>query len=280
MDPEVDGGRSPAAEDGASGWDAYAPFYDWENAQTIGRRDVAFWKHRAVAARGRVLELGCGTGRLLMPLSRAGAGVTGVDLSAPMLARAHARARRLPVARRPRLVRSDIRALPFRDRAFSLAIAPYGMLQSLTTDAHLDAALAEAARVLAPGGLFGVDLVPDLPNWDTYQRQVRLRGKMGRAAVTLTESVRQDRRRGVTIFDEEFSARERGRTRRHRFSLTFRTLAMETMLARIARAGFTIADVCGDYRGGAWRFDADVWLVMARRTRSANSSGGTGLPNR
>ena len=29
--------------DGATGWDDYAPFYDWENAQTVARRDVAFW---------------------------------------------------------------------------------------------------------------------------------------------------------------------------------------------------------------------------------------------
>ena len=262
--------------DGASGWDAYAPFYDWENAQTIGRRDVAFWRREAARQRGRVLELGCGTGRLLMPLARAGARMTGLDRSAPMLERARARARRLPAARRPRIARGDIRALPFPARAFSLVIAPYGMLQSLTSDADLDAALAEAARVLTPRGTLGIDLVPDLPNWDAYHRELRLRGRMGRAAVTLVESVRQDRRRGLTIFDEEYTTRAGRTTERHHFSLTFRTLAMETTLARIARAGFTIKAVHGDYRGGAWRPDADVWLVMA----SASSSAGIGRPNR
>ena len=35
--------------DGTSGWDDYAPYYDWENAQTLGRKDVAFW--RGVAER-------------------------------------------------------------------------------------------------------------------------------------------------------------------------------------------------------------------------------------
>lgn len=251
--------------DGASGWDAYAPFYDWENAQTIGRRDVAFWRRAALGRRGRVLELGCGTGRLLMPLSRAGARMTGIDLSAPMLARARQRVRRLVVARRPRILRGDIRALPFGTHVFSLVIAPYGMLQSLTSDPDLDATLAEAARVLAPGGTLGIDLVPDLPNWDAYHREVRLRGRMGRAAVTLIESVRQDRRRGLTIFDEEFTTREGSSTRRHRFSLTFRTLAMETTLARISRAGFAIDAVHGDYRGGPWQEAADVWLVVATR---------------
>src|SRR5207253_3208892 len=56
--------------EGWQGWDEYAPFYDWENAQTLGRRDVPFWRRVASAARGPVLELGCGTGRVSLPISR------------------------------------------------------------------------------------------------------------------------------------------------------------------------------------------------------------------
>src|SRR4051812_49592526 len=84
--------------EGWQGWDAYAPFYDWENAQTLGRRDVPFWRRVALEARGRVLELGCGTGRVTLPLARAGVHVVGLDRSAEMLARAvrrtHALSRR------------------------------------------------------------------------------------------------------------------------------------------------------------------------------------------
>lgn len=249
-----------------SNWDAYAPFYDWENARTIGRRDVAFWRQFAVSG-GRALELGCGTGRILVPLARSGATLTGIDQSARMLARAVRRVRRLARPARPALVRGDIRALPFRKAMFSTLLAPYGVLQSLTSDADLDAALAEAARVLERGGRIGIDLVPDLPAWNTYRKAVRLRGTLGRAGVTLVESVRQDRRRGLTIFDEEFLVRTGGRPRRHRFcfSLTFRTLPMEAMLRRIARAGFIVDAVCGDYRGGAWHPEADVWLIAAAR---------------
>ena len=79
--------------DGTQGWDAYAPFYDWENARTLGRRDVAFWRRLADEAGGPVLELGCGTGRVLVPVARAGVPVVGVDLSAPMLDRARRRIR-------------------------------------------------------------------------------------------------------------------------------------------------------------------------------------------
>ena len=80
-------------QSGVDGWDDYAPFYDWENARTMGRRDVAYWARVAKATRGRVLELGCGTGRVLIPLARVSRRVTGLDFSDAMLARAALRPR-------------------------------------------------------------------------------------------------------------------------------------------------------------------------------------------
>ena len=109
--------------------------------------------------------------------------------------------------------------------------------------------------------------MPDLAKWPAYRKRLSLRGRRGAAtSLTLVESVRQDRRRGLTTFDEEFVER-RGRTvRRHQFSLTFRTLPMKATLARIERAGFEIEAVLGDYRGGAWDSRADVWVVLARES--------------
>ena len=253
---------------GSAGWDAYAPFYDWENARTLGRRDVGFWRGVATREDAPLLELGCGTGRLLSPLARTGVPVIGVDRSSDMLAYSRRRVRRLPKDLRPRLVRGDIRSLPFRDRAFGVVLAPYGMLQSLTTDADLDAVLAEAARLLRRGGLLGVDLVPDLPRWAEYGPRVSLRGRRRDGArLTLIESVRQDRRRGRTIFDETYVERSGRRERRHTFTLTFRTLPVEEVGRRLERAGFRIEAALGDYQGGQWDERADVWVLLARRQR-------------
>lgn len=253
---------------GWEGWDQYAPFYDWENAQTVARRDVAFWQRLAAAQDGRVLELGCGTGRITVPVARAGAHVVGIDRSSEMLARGRQRLRRSRIASRPQLVRGDIRFLPFRRRpGFSLVMAPYGILQSLTREKDLQATLASVAGVLRRGGLFGIDLVPDLPRWAEYEGRTSLAGMRGRTTkLTLVESVRQDRARRLTIFDQEYIER-RGRERRvHRFSLTFRTLSVPQMTRRLEAAGFQIQAVLGDYRGGPWDSRADVWVIIARKS--------------
>lgn len=254
--------------DGARGWDEYAPFYDWENTQTVGRRDVGFWARLAAAQQGAVLELGCGTGRITVPVARQGASIVGVDRSAEMLARGRQRLRRARLTRVASLVRGDIRALPFRSRpGFSLVMAPYGILQSLTREVDLRATLSSVHRVMKKGGTFGIDLVPDLPQWAEYDRRVSLQGTRGRStSVTLIETVRQDEPRGLTIFDHEYVERQGRHRRVHRFSLTFRTLSVPQMRRRLEAAGFEIAAVLGDYHGGPWDRRSDVWMILARKT--------------
>jgi ubiquinone/menaquinone biosynthesis C-methylase UbiE len=262
-----------ARSEGWKGWDEYAPFYDWENARTLGRKDVPFWRKIARATRGRVLELGCGTGRISLPLARAGVRLIGVDRSAPMLARAARRARTAsrrkgsPAAPPLSLVRSDIRALPFRDAQFDAVLAPYGILQSLIRDRDLTSALDAVSRVIKPGGLFGLDLVPDVPHWREYSNKIQMRGRAaGGSHLTLIESVRQDRRRRLTIFEQAYVQRRGRQVTEHRFDLTFRTLPIKLMTRRLLRAGFAIEAVLGDYRGGPWDEDAEVWIILARRT--------------
>ena len=83
--------------------------------------------------------------------------------------------------------------------------------------------------------------------------------------MTLIESVRQDRDRGLTIFDQEF-VEGAGRARRtHRFSLTFRTVGIQPLRRRLERAGFRIDAVLGSYDGAPWDPRADVWVILASK---------------
>lgn len=87
------------------------------------------------AARGRVLDLGCGTGRLLATL-----GGIGLDVSAGLLRQARRKGLRV--------VRGDAHALPFRDAAFDAVVAANAVFRYL----DVARALAECTRVLVPGG--------------------------------------------------------------------------------------------------------------------------------
>jgi SAM-dependent methyltransferase len=251
---------------GHEGWDAYAPYYDWENARTMGRRDVRFWTGVAQRIGGRVLELGSGTGRLTVPLRRAGIPIVGIDRAAAMLARVRPRARRGrgPV---PPVIRGDITTLPFADATFGLVMAPYGLVQSLLTDVTLARTLREAARVLTRGGTLGIDLVPDVPRWRQYTRKVVFfspRGPRG-LPLTLIETVRQDRARGLTTFEQEY-VEGRGRTKQVTpFTIRFRTVPLPSLVSRLERAGFEVDTVLGDYQGAPWDPRADALILLARR---------------
>ena len=264
-------------KEGWQGWDDYAPFYDWENARTLGRRDVAFWRRVARGARGRVLELGCGTGRVSLPLAKAGVSIVGIDRSVRMLERLRVRLRASADSTRygatARIVRGDIRLLPFQPQAFAMALAPYGVLQSLLDDDDLRSTLDSVARVLEPGALFGIDLVPDVPNWREYDNKVQLRGRTtGGTSLTLIESVRQDPRRHRTTFEQRYVERKGRTSTEHTFELTFRTLSVRQMTARLVRAGFVVEAVLGDYHGRPWDERADVWVILARRHGGKNKA--------
>ena len=141
--------------------------------------------------------------------------VVGIDRSEEMLARARKRVARARLGRYLSLVRGDIRELPFTRRTkFSAVLAAYGILQSLTRERDLTRTFASVARVLRRGGLFAIDVVPDLPKWDEYRNRTSLSGRRGRdTTLTLVETVRQDRARRLTIFDQEYRERRGGERR-------------------------------------------------------------------
>ena len=252
---------------GHEGWDDYAPYYDWENRQTVGRRDIAFWNRMAAPVEGAILELGCGTGRVAIPLARDGHTVVGIDRSASMLDRARRRVRRAKMQSRVKLIRGDIRHLPFPAKTFPLVMAPYGILQSLLEETLLMDTLTDVRRVLSRHGRFGLELVADLPAWDEYANRVTLRGARGPHGkpIHLVETVKQDRRNHITQFEQEFvEGRGRAATRK-KFRLAFRNLSVPQMVSRLEKAGLEVDALLGDYQGGPWDLRAEVWIIVARR---------------
>ena len=113
---------------------------------------------RRLAGDGPVLELGVGTGRLAIPLARAGLRVTGVDSSAAMLERLAAK----PGGALVETVAGDMADPPVGDRRFSLVFAAYNTLFNLTGPGAQQACFEKVAALLTDGGRFVVEaFVPD-----------------------------------------------------------------------------------------------------------------------
>ena len=138
---------------------AVAAFYDLDLEGY--EDDVALYERLADAGWQRVLELGCGTGRVAAALAEAGLTVTGVDLSPAMLAVARERVAGLPVT----LVEADMRTLALDER-FDAVIVPLSGLQHLETTDDVVDAFAAIARHLAADGLAVIDV--EAPHADDF----------------------------------------------------------------------------------------------------------------
>lgn len=134
-----------------------APYYDLIHARLT--QDIGFSLSLAARNRGPVLELGCGTGRLLIPLARAGHRIIGLDNSVPMLLRAQRALdeETTKVRQQAQLVVGDMTTFVFAPAHFSLILVPYNTFMHLDATAAL-AAVRAAARHLQPGGRLFLDL--------------------------------------------------------------------------------------------------------------------------
>jgi SAM-dependent methyltransferase len=135
-----------------------ADFYD-RIVPYQSRPDVGFYVDAAKDSKGPVLEIGCGTGRILIPTARAGISIVGVDLSEHMLEKCRAKLKAEPaeVQSRVRLVTADMRRFEL-GTAFPLVTIPFRPFQHLTTVEDQIACLGTVRRHLRDGGRVIFDL--------------------------------------------------------------------------------------------------------------------------
>jgi len=117
--------------------------------------DVEFYVEEARASGGPVVELACGTGRISVPVAKAGVAVIGVDASPAMLevAREYARLEGVELDLR----RGDMRDPPVSERV-PLVLIPFRSLLHMMTDADRLQALRAARELLVPGGRLVFDV--------------------------------------------------------------------------------------------------------------------------
>ncbi|MDQ7772994.1 MAG: class I SAM-dependent methyltransferase [Elusimicrobiales bacterium] len=109
----------------------------------------------AKAARGPVLELACGTGRLAIPLKKAGVDITGLDVALPMIEQARAKAKEAGL--RMDFIHGDARKFRLKKK-FRLIFIAYNSMQHIHSIEDLESFFASVKAHLAPGGRFAFDV--------------------------------------------------------------------------------------------------------------------------
>jgi SAM-dependent methyltransferase len=240
----------------------HARWYD--GAYAARRADAAFYRVLARQTGGPVLEVGCGTGRVLLPIARDGLACVGLDASPMMLD--VLRASDPPPTLR--LVTASMQDFDLGPERFRLIFSAFRPLQHLYTVEDQLACLACVRRHLAPDGLFAFDVFqPDLarlacaeePEYEESRFSegddeiVRLTS-VRRDLATQTQEItmRFERRRGGEVLGDEV---ERFRMRwYHRYEV-------EHLLAR---AGFAIVALYGDFDRRPFDRDAREMIFIAR----------------
>lgn len=223
-------------------YDLIAHLYDTDMALNMPFDDVGFYAARCAAAGGRVLELGCGNGRILLPLRARGFDVVGVDASGAMLRELVRKAAgRVPVAR------MDARALGF-PAVFGVVLCPYSLVTYQAGPGDVAALLRAVRDVLRPGGTFVVDAFVPRP-------------VVSGAGFTL--DYRRPFRDGVLVRSKRITALAGGRNRIERryevedargamverieVAEVIRPVAPDALVAAVGAGGFRVRETWWDY---------------------------------
>jgi len=220
------------------------------------RQDVSFFVEAAKEADGWVLELGCGTGRVLIPTARAGVKITGLDASRHMLAACKERLQdeSAEVQSRAKLVGGDMRDFSL-GRSFSLVTLPFRPFQHLTTvEDQLDC-LGSIQRHLGPGGRLILDLFnPSLESLTSDNLGQELTDEPefttpdGRRVKRLHKVVSRDHFKQIIRVELIYDVTYRdGREERLLHAFPMRYLFRFEAEHLLARAGFEVEDVFAGY---------------------------------
>ena len=243
------------------------------------RQDVAFFVESATAAGSPVLEVGCGTGRVLIPTARAGVEVVGLDLSPHMLAvcRQRLQEESEAVRGRVRLVEADMRDFDLGSR-FTLATIPFRPFQHLLTVEDQLSCLASIRRHLRDDGVLILDLFnPSLdflvtrPVGEELDEERPFTTPDGRTVIRRQKTVASDRFQQVGHYELiHYVTHPDGRQERLVQAFPLRYLFRFEAEHLLARAGFTLEHVYADYDKSAYgaKYPGEL-LMVARRSRES-----------
>jgi len=238
--------------------------------------DLPLYLDLAAVEGGRVLEVACGSGRVLVPLARAGHPVVGVDASPHMLALARDKlaAAGPAVAARARLVQGDMRsfALDGEEGApFALAIVAVKSFAYLVDRDAQRRTLTTIGDHLRPGGLLALDFLHPAPQWlleppgSLRQDLVQYVPDWGVTVARTETVVSTDLATQVRVIRSAYEVVTDAGTVTKRFvEWPFRYTYRFEAEHLLERAGFAIEALYGGYQREPFASDSRVMLFLAR----------------
>jgi len=253
---------------------AIAEYYD-ATPLYANRADIGFYLACAAEADGKVLELGCGTGRVLIPMAAAGHSIVGLDLSPDMLARCREKLRAQPpaVQARVKLVEGSMTSFDLGE-AFSLVTLPFRSFQHLLTVDDQLACLACLRRHLGPGGRVVFDIFH--PNFVMLHDPAFAQEREEFPEIELPDGRRFRRasrvaafRRAEQINEVEIITYVRhpdGRQERLVSAFPIRYFFRYEVEHLLARAGMRLQALYGDFERSPLRDDSPEMIFVAEKT--------------
>ena len=243
-------------------YDSFAPFYDLTHEHSD---DVPFYLAMAGEANGPVLELACGTGRVLLPLARAGIEVTGLDVCQPMLDKLQAKLDREPreVQARVALKCADMREYRF-SRKFRLVFCAFNSFLHLMTTEDQLACLRSVREYLADDGRLCINVFA--PFYDRLAKKVeteeQVRGD-DMIARFFTKRNWADQTIDSTMLVE--TTGQDGLVRRQATHLTLCWIHNREMHLLLRLAGFEVVAVYGGFDKRPYDYVSGIQLFVAKK---------------
>jgi SAM-dependent methyltransferase len=227
--------------------------------------DLSWYRDLLARFGSPVLELGCGTGRVSLPLAEAGADVTGLDLSRELLAHARLKAKGLGLD----VVwqEGDLRTFEL-GRAFSLVLLPYNAFNHLLTLDDVRHCFRAVQRHMDRSARFVIDTFqPSLSFLSECHGEPRricaYVDPDGRGRVVMTE--RNDYDPATQVNRVHWHYEINGRADARVDELVMRIVFPQELDALIELSGFVIEDKWGDYDQSPFGSTSPKQLVVCRR---------------
>ncbi|MFY9530386.1 MAG: class I SAM-dependent methyltransferase [Candidatus Acidiferrales bacterium] len=236
------------------------------------RADLMFYLDEAKRSGDPIVELGCGTGRVLLPIAEAGHRVCGLDLSPHMLKKCREKLRRLSpeVRNRVRLVEADMIQFELGEK-FRLISIPFRPFQHLLSVEEQISCLRAAHRHLEPGGrlildVFQADLkrLHDPFFLEESKQPWEFTLPDGRC-IRLTDRIVAFHR-AAQVNDVEqifYVTHPDGRAERFVHAFRMRYFFRYEVEHLLARCGFRVVELFGDYDRSPLRDDSPEMLFLA-----------------